>query len=327
MTGNGTILEARDLRVHFRTGGGVFGRSRAILRAVDGVDLAVCRGETVGLVGESGCGKTTLGRALIRLVEPTGGGVFFEGRQITHGSERALRGFRRRVQMIFQDPQASLNPRMKAGDIVEEGLIVHRLGSKRERRERVVELLRRVGLRPEDAGKYPHEFSGGQRQRIGIARALATSPCLIVADEPLSALDVSIQAQIVNLLLDLQRSLGLAYLFISHDLRVVEQVSDRVAVMYLGRIVESARRVSLFASPSHPYTRALLAAIPVADPETRRSVLRVEGDVPSPLAPPPGCPFHPRCPHCMEVCRREYPAVHRIEAGHTAACHLYDDPG
>ncbi len=321
------LLEARGLETHFQVKAGLFSRSGGVLRAVDGVSLTLARRETLGLVGESGCGKTTLGRTLLHLLRPTGGTLFFEGRKSTNLSGEALRAFRRRAQMIFQDPLASLNPRMKAGPIIEEGLIVHRLGSRAERKNRVMELLERVGLAPEAAGKYPHEFSGGQRQRIGIARALAMTPALIVADEPVSALDVSIQAQIINLLLDLQASLGLSYLFISHDLRVVEQVSDRVAVMYLGKIVETAAREALYGNPSHPYTRALLEAIPSVDPETRKTRLSVEGDVPSPLAPPAGCHFHPRCPRCMEVCRSVYPAPRPIGPGHTAACHLYDGPG
>jgi len=319
------LLEARDLHVSFPVRSAAFGRRR--LQAVAGVSLALGRGETLGLVGESGCGKTTLGRALLRLVAPSAGSVLFHGREVTARPRKALLGFRRSVQMIFQDPLASLDPRMRAGPIVEEGLIVHRMGCRRERRERVAGLLSRVGLRPEDAGRYPHEFSGGQRQRIGIARALATSPALIVADEPVSALDVSIQAQILNLLLDLQRSLGLAYLFISHDLRVVEQVSDRVAVMYLGRIVETASRARLFQQPSHPYTRALLASIPAVDPAARRARVLAQGDVPSALSPPAGCPFHPRCPHCMPVCREHLPPLRGVAAGHAAACHLLADPG
>jgi oligopeptide/dipeptide ABC transporter ATP-binding protein len=320
-----TLLTARDLKAEFPVRAGLFGTSRVVLRAVDGVSLTLGRQETLGLVGESGCGKTTLGRTLLRLVEPSMGSILFQGREVTNCSGDDLRAFRRQAQMIFQDPLASLDPRMKAGPTIEEGLIVHRIGTRRERTKRVMDLLDRVGLQRTAAGKYPHELSGGQRQRIGIARALATAPRMIVADEPVSSLDVSVQAQIINLLLDLQRSLGLSYLFISHDLRVVEQVSDRVAVMYLGRIVEEAPRVRLFGNPSHPYTQALLSSIPTVDPGSRVPRAGVRGDVPSPHSPPDGCHFHPRCPHCMDICRTTYPARHRIQAGHTAACHLYDD--
>jgi len=318
-----TLLEARGLKKHFPVRSGSFGRTKGILRAVDGIDLAIRRGETLGLVGESGCGKTTLGRTLLRLVEPSAGSIHFQGRDITHLAGDALRRLRRQMQMIFQDPYSSLNPRMKIGPIIEEGMLVHSLGGRRERKQRVAELLEVVGLRPDAAGKYPHQFSGGQRQRVGIARALALLPKLIIADEPVSALDVSIQAQILNLMMELQASFGLTYLLISHDLLVVEHVSDRVCVMYLGKIVEIAPSASLYTSPLHPYTQALLAAAPVADPRRKApSGSSVRGDVPSPIAPPPGCSFFPRCPHRTEECTRMAPSLRELSPGHLAACHL-----
>jgi oligopeptide/dipeptide ABC transporter ATP-binding protein len=302
-----------------------FTRMPARGRAVDEVDLDILPGETVGLVGESGCGKSTLGRTLLRLLEPTAGAIRFEGEEITRLPQSRLRAIRRRMQMIFQDPYASLNPRMTVGSTLAEPLIIHHLAaSAAERRERVAALLAKVGLPADAAGRYPHEFSGGQRQRIGVARALAVAPRFIVADEPLSALDVSIQAQIVNLLLDLKAQEKLTYLFISHDLKIVEHVSDRVAVMYLGRIVELAPAPALYATPLHPYTRALLSAVPVPDPERKRTRIILEGDVPSPLAPPPGCPFHPRCPVKDKVaaCKTERPALRELDGGHRVACHL-----
>jgi oligopeptide/dipeptide ABC transporter ATP-binding protein len=297
------LLIVEGLAKHYGGGGGLFGAARTV-RAVDGVSLVVGRGETVGLVGESGCGKSTLGRALLRLVEPTRGRVLLGGVDVTALSDRELRGFRRRAQLIFQDPYASLNPRHSIGEILEEPLLLHHLGATaEERRRRVEELLVRVGLRPEHAARHPHEFSGGQRQRIGIARALAVEPQLLVADEPVSALDVSIQAQIVNLLDDLQVERGLSYLFISHDLKVVRHLSDRVAVMYLGRIVEEAPTAALFEAPRHPYTEALLSAVPTVEGGRTRIVLR--GDLPSPSAPPSGCAFHPRCPRYEAAGRPE----------------------
>jgi oligopeptide transport system ATP-binding protein len=281
-------------------------------------------GETLGLVGESGCGKSTLGRLLLRLLEPTSGRVFFEGQEITGLSQAALRPFRRKMQIIFQDPYSSLNPRMTVQAALAEALRVHAIvSSKSEEQQQIAALLERVGLRPEHMRRYPHEFSGGQRQRIGIARALAVSPSFIVADEPVSALDVSIQAQIVNLLSDLQQEMGLSYLFIAHDLHVVEHVSRRVAVMYLGRIVELATAEQIYERPCHPYTVALLSAAPEADPGARKRRLLLQGDVPSPLEPPPGCAFHPRCPIAEKgLCDREIPALRAIESGHEVACHL-----
>ncbi len=320
-----TLLEARGLTKSFPVKSGVFGRTRGELRAVDGIDLSVRKGETLGLVGESGCGKTTLGRTLLRLVEPSEGSIRFEGEDITHLPQEPMRRLRRQMQMIFQDPYSSLNPRMRVGPMIEEGMLVHGLGNRLERKNRVAELLEVVGLRPEAARKYPHEFSGGQRQRIGIARALALLPKLVIADEPVSALDVSIQAQILNLMMDLQSSYGLTYLLISHDLRVVEHMSDRVCVMYLGRIVETAPSASLYTEPRHPYTQALLAAAPVPDPTRKTSVNEVRGDVPSPLAPPSGCSFHPRCPHRMEICDQRAPSLREVAQEHRAACYLYSE--
>jgi oligopeptide transport system ATP-binding protein len=294
------------------------------VKAVDGVSLTVAPGETLGLVGESGCGKSTLGRAVLRLIEPSGGKIVFEGQDITTLSQRRLRPLRRRMQMIFQDPYASLNPRMRVKDIVGEALDIHGLVQSRSEREaRIATLLERVGLRPDQGRRYPHEFSGGQRQRVGIARALAVEPRFIVCDEPISALDVSIQAQIVNLLRDLQDELGLAYLFVAHDLKVVEYVSTRVAVMYLGRVVELAPSASLYSSPKHPYTQALLSAVPTPDPEKKRFRLVLQGDVPSPLDPPKGCAFHPRCPIAERGrCDVEAPLLRELAPGHSVACHL-----
>jgi oligopeptide transport system ATP-binding protein len=318
-----SLLEVENLEVHFPVRQGLFSRVRQHVKAVDGVSLTVEAGETVGLVGESGCGKTTLGRAIIRLLEPTGGKVLFEGTDIATLSGSELRGRRREFQMIFQDPYGSLNPRMTVGQIVGEPLDIHGLAkTKEERRERIGQLLADVGLDPMHAQRYPHEFSGGQRQRIGIARALAVRPKLIVCDEPVSALDVSVQAQIINLLLDLQKEHGLAYLFIAHDLAVVEHISRRVVVMYLGRIVEEGESSVLVSAPKHPYTQALISAIPVVDPDSKRQRIVLPGDVPSPIDPPSGCPFHPRCPVAEDRCKTDVPALRDLADGHRVACHL-----
>jgi oligopeptide transport system ATP-binding protein len=320
------LLSVEDLRVHFPGQRSTpFGR-RAWVKAVDGVSFELRSGETIGLVGESGCGKSTTGLAIARLIEPTGGRIVFDGRDLAAQEAAQLRALRRRMQMVFQDPYGSLDPRMTVRDIVAEPLSVHRATrSRSEERDRVAELLEMVGLQPDMAQRYPHEFSGGQRQRIGIARAIALEPSLLICDEPVSALDVSIQAQLVNLFVELQRRLGLAYLFIAHDLAVVRHVSDRVAVMYLGRVVEIARSDRLFDGALHPYTRALLAAIPVPDPqaEARRPRTVIGGEVPSALNPPPGCRFHTRCPHAMERCRVEEPALRADDSGHAVACHLH----
>lgn len=302
-------------------------RVRRELQAVAGVSFTIARGETLGLVGESGCGKTTTGRLLLRLLEPTAGSIRFDGLEIARVSEAELRPLRRRMQIVFQDPWSSLDPRMTVEQIVGEPLLVHRIGDRSERARRVRALLDRVGLAAAYADRHPHEFSGGQRQRIGIARALALEPELLVLDEPVSALDVSIRAQVLNLLVELRRELGLTYLFISHDLAVVRHLCDRVAVMYLGRIVELAPKTGLYREPLHPYTAALLSAIPVPRPGGRRRRVALEGEVPSPLDPPVGCRFHTRCPKAMEVCRRVEPALLEVRPGHRVACHLHPAPG
>lgn len=318
------LVRAESLRKSFRGPSRGIGRGHAELRAVDGVSLHVMPGETLGLVGESGCGKSTLGRLLLRLQEPTSGRIYFGGQEITGLSQSAMRPLRSKMQIIFQDPYSSLNPRMTVRAALSEALRVHGMvGSASEEEQRVAALLERVGLRPEQMRRYPHEFSGGQRQRIGIARALAVAPSFIVADEPVSALDVSIQAQIVNLLGDLQQELGLSYLFIAHDLHVVEHVSRRVAVMYLGRVVELATSEQIYTRPRHPYTEALLSAAPEPDPSARKRRLLLEGDVPSPLDPPSGCAFHPRCPIAKKgLCDREVPGLRTLDPGHEVACHL-----
>jgi peptide/nickel transport system ATP-binding protein len=324
---NGTqpLIEVRDLKKHFPIVKGMFARAAGTVYAVDGVSFHIDHGETLGLVGESGCGKSTVGRTLLKLLEPTSGQIIVRGEDITgHGQERML-PYRRQMQMIYQDPYASLNPRMSAGEIVGEPLVIHRTATAEERRERVAALFERVGLRPELMSAYPHEFSGGQRQRIGIARALAVSPELVVGDEPVSALDVSIQAQIINLLMDLQDEFKLSYLFVAHDLAVVEHLSHRVAVMYLGRIVELTDKTSLFEMPLHPYTEALLSAVPIPKYSARsRKRIILKGDVPSPINPPAGCHFHTRCLYAHSRCREEAPALSEVVQGHFAACHLHD---
>jgi oligopeptide transport system ATP-binding protein len=319
-----TLVEVHNLRVYFPvTAGLIFQHKVADVKAVDDISFSIKRGETLGLVGESGCGKSTTGRAILQLYKPTTGTVNMDGHELTqmHGGE--LRRFRRRMQMIFQDPYASLNPRMSVGSIIAEPLAIHNLAKGKARKDRVQELLRVVGLNPYYANRYPHEFSGGQRQRIGIARALAVEPQFIVADEPVSALDVSIQAQIINLMEDLQKDFNLTYLFIAHDLSVVRHISDRVAVMYLGRIAELADRNELYENPLHPYTKALLSAVPVPDPsvEAKRERIILTGDVPSPLRPPPGCNFHTRCPIAIEECRERIPEFREIVTNHWVACH------
>jgi oligopeptide/dipeptide ABC transporter ATP-binding protein len=321
----GPLLEVTSLKKHFPIHQGVFSRVSGHVYAVDGVSFSIGRGETLGLVGESGCGKSTVGRTLLKLLEPTDGTIRIGGADITHLDAAHMLPYRRRMQMIYQDPYASLNPRMSAGEIVGEPLIIHQIGTAPERRQRVAALFERVGLRPEAMAAYPHEFSGGQRQRIGIARALALNPDLIVGDEPVSALDVSIQAQIINLLMDLQDEFKLSYLFVAHDLAVVEHISHRVAVMYLGRIVEMTDKTSLFEMPLHPYTEALLSAVPIPKSHSRgRRRVILKGDVPSPINPPPGCHFHVRCPYAMARCRHDVPALREVRPGHWASCHLHD---
>lgn len=317
------LLDVENLEVHFPVRAGLFSGVREWVRAVDGVSLTVRAGETVGLVGECGCGKTTLGRAVVRLVEPTAGRILFEGDDVLGLSGAELRRRRRRMQMVFQDPYSSLDPRLTVGDIVGEALDIHGLvATSGARRERIGRLLSDVGLDPAHAQRYPHEFSGGQRQRIGIARALAVEPRLVVCDEPVSALDVSVQAQIVNLLQDLQEEHGIAYLFVAHDLAVVEHISDRLLVMYLGRIVEAGEAQAVCRQPHHPYTQALLSAVPVVDPDAKRARILLGGDVPSPVHPPGGCPFHPRCPVAEARCKAEAPELREIECGRRVACHL-----
>jgi oligopeptide/dipeptide ABC transporter ATP-binding protein len=313
------LVEIKDLKKHFPV------PHKQVVRAVDGVSFTINRGETLGLVGESGCGKTTVGRCILRLIEPTSGEIRFDGRDLLKIDRGEMRAIRRRMQIIFQDPYSSLNPRMKVGSIISEPLEIHRVGDRRERKDRVAELLQVVGLDPDYANRYPHQFSGGQRQRIGIARALALNPDFIVADEPVSALDVSVQAQVVNLMQDLQERFGLTYLFISHGLAVVKHISTRVGVMYLGKLVELAPAQEIYANPLHPYTQALLRAIPIPDPAAkRRAAQRLGGDVPNPIAPPAGCRFHTRCPHAIERCGAEEPELIEVSPGHFVSCFLHE---
>ena len=318
-----SLLEIRNLKKHFPVGQALFTRNKDVLKAVDGVNLSVEEGETLGLVGESGCGKSTLGRAILRLIEPTDGEVYFEGKNLLAMSQRELRDMRRQMQIIFQDPYASLNPRMRVGDIVGEGLEIHKIARGKAKRDRVIELLRQVGLREDHYDRYPHEFSGGQRQRIGIARALGVGPKFIVCDEPVSSLDVSIQAQIINLLQELQEKMHLTYLFISHDLRVVEHISHRVAIMYLGKVVEIAQSDTIYRDAKHPYTRALLSSVPIPDMDGKKERVLLQGDVPSPVNPPSGCAFHPRCAYRAPICDQMEPPLDFDTDFHGVACHVF----
>jgi oligopeptide/dipeptide ABC transporter ATP-binding protein len=317
------LLEVNNLKVHFPVRRGLLGRTVGQVHAVDGVSFSLMPGETLGIVGESGCGKTTTGMAILRLEEPTSGRVKYKGRPMEKMQRQELQSLRKEMQIIFQDPYSSLNPRMTVRRILDGPMKIHGLGNPKERAEKVAFLLEKVGLTPEQADRYPHEFSGGQRQRIGIARALALNAELIIGDEPVSALDVSIQAQIINLLIDLQEEFELSYIIIAHDLAVVEYIADRIAVMYLGKVVELTGYKDLYASPKHPYTQALLSAVPVADPRASRERTMLQGDVPSPINPPSGCRFHPRCPKAMEICSKAEPSLGDCGTDHLCACHLY----
>ena len=316
------LLEVKNLRKYFPIKKGFFSKLKGNVYAVDGVSFALTPGETLGLVGESGCGKTTLGRAILRLIEPTEGEILFEGENILNLDPEKMRGLRRKMQIIFQDPYSSLNPRMTVGDIIGEGLKNHSLGIFSERKDRIATIMEKVGLRPEQISRYPHEFSGGQRQRIGIARALALNPKLIICDEPVSALDVSIQAQVINLLVKLQKELDLSYIFIAHDLNVVEHISDRVAVMYLGKIVELAKDTDLYTSPKHPYTEALLSAVPIPNPKMKKQRILLQGEIPSPINLPSGCRFYSRCPYKIDLCEEGEPEFKNLGGDHWVACHL-----
>lgn len=319
------LIEVRDLKKYFPVKGGVLKRTIGYVKAVDGVSFDIYKGETLGIVGESGSGKSTLGRLLIRLLDPTDGKIIFQESDISMISQRAMRKYRGDMQMVFQDPYSSLNPRMSVGDLIAEPMLVQKTEVKANRKEKVIELLRKVGLPPEAASKYPHEFSGGQRQRIGIARALAINPKFVIGDEPVSALDVSVQSQVLNLMDDLQDEFKLTYLFIAHDLGVVKHISDRVGVMYLGRLAELANKDDLYEEPLHPYTKALLSAVPVTDVTKRKTKIKLEGEMPSPSNPPSGCTFHTRCPQVHDRCKRDRPELMEVQAGHFVACHLYDN--
>ncbi len=321
-----TLLEVESVVKYFPVRGGILQRTVAQVQAVENVSFAVKRGETLGLVGESGCGKTTIGRMIVRLTDPTSGAIRFEGQDILPLKGNDLKRLRREMQIIFQDPYSSLDPRTPVGDSIGEGLLVHGVKSARERQRQVLEILRKVGMEDYHARRYPHEFSGGQRQRIGIARALVLRPKFLVCDEPVSALDVSIQSQVLNLLRELQHEFGLTYIFIAHNMSVVEHISDRVAVMYLGKLVELADRIELYRNPEHPYTQALMSAIPVPNPKLRRERTILKGDVPSPLKPPTGCRFHPRCPVAIDICSKVEPPLLDLGGGHLAACHLRQPP-
>ena len=316
------LIEVENLKKYFPIKKGILSRTVGEVRAVDGISFTINRGETLGLVGESGCGKTTVGRTILRLIEPTAGRISFNGENLLELDDKRLRSLRASLQIIFQDPFSSLDPRMNVGQIIAEPIRNHMKVSKTEIRQRVADLMQRVGLHPEQISRYPHEFSGGQRQRIGIARALALNHLAIICDEPVSALDVSIQAQVINLLARLQEEMQLSYLFIAHDLSVVEHISDRVAVMYLGRIVELASDTALYQNPLHPYSQALLSAVPIPDPEIRQKKILLQGDVPSPMNPPTGCTFHTRCPECMDICPQEIPVFKNMGDEHWVACHL-----